>query len=59
MNRIELAEVLRNGESSGVECKRDDIRPERLAAEMVAPLSLEGGVMLLGVEDGGPATRPL
>ena len=53
MNRTELAEALRNGESSGVEFKRDDIRPERLAAEMAALLNLEGGAILLGVEDDG------
>jgi len=53
MNRSELAEMLRNGESSGVEFKRDDIRPEHLAKEMAALLNLEGGHILLGVEEDG------
>ena len=50
MNRAELMDLVRNGESSGVEFKRDDIRPEKLAAEMAALLNLEGGHILLGVE---------
>ncbi len=53
MNRTELAELLHNGESSGVEFKRDDVVPERLAKELAALLNLEGGHILLGVEDDG------
>ncbi len=53
MNHSELAELIRNGESSGVELKRDDIRPEKLAEEMAALLNFEGGCILLGVEDNG------
>jgi ATP-dependent DNA helicase RecG len=56
VNRTELAELIRNGESSGVEFKRDDVRPERLAKEMAALLNLEGGHILLGIEDGGIVT---
>ena len=50
MNRTDLAELIHNGESSGVELKRDDVHPERLAKEMAALLNLEGGHILLGVE---------
>lgn len=53
MNRQELAEMIGNGENSGVEFKRADIRPERLAREIVALLNHEGGHVLLGVEDDG------
>jgi ATP-dependent DNA helicase RecG len=53
MNRTELDEMIRGGESSGVEFKRDDVRPERLAKEMAAFLNLEGGYILLGVEKDG------
>lgn len=53
MNRTELAELVHNGENSGVEFKRDDVRPESLAKEMAALLNLEGGYILLGVEDDG------
>ena len=56
MNRAELAELIRNGENSGVEFKRDDVQPERLAAEIAALLNLEGGHILLGVEDDGAVT---
>jgi ATP-dependent DNA helicase RecG len=45
-----LDELIRNGESSGVDFKRDDVVPERLAKEMAALLNLEGGHVLLGVE---------
>jgi len=53
MNRTELTELIINGESSGVEFKRDDIRPEKLAEEIAALLNLEGGHILLGVENDG------
>ena len=53
MTRGDLAELFRNGESSGVEFKRDDVRPERLAREMAALLNFEGGHVLLGVDDDG------
>jgi ATP-dependent DNA helicase RecG len=36
MNRTELMEIIRNGESSGVEFKRDDVQPVDLAKEIVA-----------------------
>ena len=42
MNRTELEELIRNGENSGVEFKRDDVLPERLAKELAALLNLEG-----------------
>ena len=53
MNQAELLDLIRNGENSGVEFKRDDIRPDQLAKEIVALLNLEGGHILLGVEDDG------
>ncbi|MHA3904718.1 RNA-binding domain-containing protein [Castellaniella sp. WN] len=53
MLRAELLEIIANGESSGVEFKRDDIRPEQLAKEIVALANLRGGMVLLGVEDDG------
>ena len=53
MNRAVLAELRRKGENSGVEFKRDAVTPAKLAREMAALLNLEGGVILLGVEDDG------
>ena len=53
MNRTELIELIRNRENSGVEFKRDDITPERLAGEIVGLLNLNGGHILLGVENDG------
>lgn len=56
MNQTELAELIAGGESSGVEFKRYDICPDRFAREVVALLNLEGGHILLGVEDDGSVT---
>jgi len=53
MLKTELLEIIANGENSGVEFKRDDIRPEQLAKEIVALANLRGGMVLLGVEDDG------
>lgn len=53
MLKAELLEVIANGENSGIEFKRDDIRPEQLAREIVAMLNFQGGMVLLGVEDDG------
>lgn len=51
--RTELLEILANGENSGVEFKRDDLKLEDLAKELVAFSNLEGGMVVLGVEDDG------
>ncbi|WJM79882.1 RNA-binding domain-containing protein [Pectobacterium brasiliense] len=56
MLKSELLEIIANGESSGVEFKRDDIRPEQLAKEVVAMANFQGGCILLGVEDDGSIT---
>jgi len=53
MLKTELLEIIANGESSGIEFKRDDIRPEKLAKEVVAMANVQGGQVLLGVEDDG------
>lgn len=53
MNRTELFDLIRNGENSTLEFKRDDIENHVLAKDLVAFLNLEGGTVLLGVEDDG------
>ena len=53
MNRADLLEKIAGGENSQVEFKRDSVQPGRLAAEMSALLNLEGGHILLGVDDDG------
>jgi ATP-dependent DNA helicase RecG len=61
MTKTELLEIIRNGENSGVEFKRDEIEPRALAKELVALANFEGGSVLLGVEDDGAVfgvTRP-
>ena len=56
MNRTELMEIIRNGESSGGEFKRDDVHPQSLAKEIASLANLEGGCILLGVEKDGTVT---
>jgi len=53
MLKTELLEIITNGENSGIEFKRDDLRPEHLAKEIVAMANLQGGKILIGVEDDG------
>ena len=53
MQKTGLLEIIANGENSGVEFKRDDIRPEQLAKEIVALANHRGGIILIGVEDDG------
>ncbi len=43
MKRAELLELIAGGENSGVEFKRDDLRPEQLAREVVALANFRGG----------------
>jgi ATP-dependent DNA helicase RecG len=51
--RTELLEIIRNGENSGVEFKRDVVQAYDLAKELVAFSNHSGGVVVLGVEDDG------
>ncbi|MCK4830939.1 ATP-binding protein, partial [bacterium] len=53
MTKTELLELINNGESSGVEFKRDTIDNRALAKELVALANLQGGRVLLGIEDDG------
>ena len=53
MTHTELLEIIRNGENSGVEFKRDVIENHDLAKELVAFSNLAGGIVLLGIEDDG------
>ena len=48
MTRSELLELIANGENSGVEFKRDDLRPEQIAKEIVALANSKGGACCWG-----------
>lgn len=56
MTPADLHTLLRQGESSGLEFKRDDLRPEQLAREVVALANFQGGRILVGVGDDGTVT---
>ena len=53
MTRSELLELIAHGENAGVEFKRDDLRSEQLAKEVVALANFQGGRILIGVDDDG------
>ena len=53
MNKADLIEMVRSGEDSTLEFKRDDVPNHDLAKALTAFLNLEGGTVLLGVEDDG------
>ncbi|MFH1890568.1 MAG: ATP-binding protein, partial [Candidatus Kuenenbacteria bacterium] len=50
-----IFDLINQQEDSKLEFKLDDIHPNDLAAEMVAFTNLEGGIILLGVNDKGEA----
>ncbi len=53
MKQDELLEILRNGESSAVEFKTEDVHANTLAEEIAAFANFEGGTVLIGVDDNG------
>ena len=56
MLKTELLELIANGENSGLEFKRDEVRPEQFAKEVVALANFQGGRIILGVDDDGTIT---
>jgi ATP-dependent DNA helicase RecG len=56
MKREDVLDLIRNGEDSGLEFKRDDVTNYDLAREIVSFLNFAGGAVLLGVEDDGTIT---
>ncbi|MCP5503332.1 MAG: putative DNA binding domain-containing protein [Leptospiraceae bacterium] len=51
MSPEELYKIIQQPENSLVEFKRDDIRPESLAKEIVAFANFKGGHIIIGVDD--------
>jgi len=61
LTRTKLSEWIRSGENSGIEFNRDTIDKSALAKKIVAFANLQGGCILLGVDDDGSIagiTRP-
>jgi len=56
MDRTEFFEIIANGENSHVDFERDDCQSAFLAREVSDLLNLQGGFLLLGVEDDGQVT---
>lgn len=53
MNKAELLEILKNGESSTIEFKTEDVHAVSLTEEIVAFTNMGGGKILIGVDDSG------
>lgn len=53
MKPEDVLDLIRNGEDSSVEFKRDVVTNHDLAKEIVSLLNVAGGTILLGVEDDG------
>jgi len=53
MNKKQALEMIAKGESATLELKRDSLKPEQLAKEIVAFANQKGGTIILGVEDDG------
>ena len=53
MLESEIQDLIAAGEGAKVEFKRDDLRPEQLARELVSFANMNGGTILVGVEDDG------
>ena len=56
MNKEQILELITNGESSTVEFKQEDVRPDSLASEIVSFSNFAGGTILIGVSDQGQIT---
>jgi ATP-dependent DNA helicase RecG len=49
MNKIELLNIIKNGENSYIEFKEENIKNKELAEEFVAFANGEGGTVLIGI----------
>lgn len=53
MLKGDLLELISNGEGAKIEFKTDDVRPESVAKEIVSFANMNGGYILIGVENNG------
>lgn len=53
MTKKQALDLIAKGESATLEFKRDSVKPEQLAKEIVAFANQKGGTIILGVEDDG------
>jgi ATP-dependent DNA helicase RecG len=51
-----IAELIAQGENNSIEFKSSQVRAESVAKEMVAFSNMQGGVLLIGIEDTGEVT---
>ncbi len=53
MKPSNIIEIIKQGENSAVEFKSADVKPDAMAKEMISFANMNGGVILIGVEDNG------
>lgn len=55
MNNIKqnINEIIKQGENSAIEFKSADVKSENIAKEITAFANMDGGIILIGVEDDG------
>ena len=53
MRKAELQDIIERGEGAKIEFKRDGLRPDQLARQIVSFANMNGGRILVGVEDDG------
>jgi len=51
MDAVELQDIIRSGETSRVQFKREFDNQDKIAAEMIAMSNTKGGIIVFGVED--------
>ena len=50
---LKIIQLIDQGENTAIEFKREDVKPENMAKELVAFANSSGGTILLGVENDG------
>ncbi len=51
MNHSNLIEIIHQGENSAIEFKSADVKTDSLAKEIIAFANMNGGIILIGIED--------
>lgn len=51
MKSADIVEIIKQGENSAIEFKSANVKPESIAKEIIAFANMNGGIILIGVED--------
>ena len=53
MKTSDIFDIIRQGENSAIEFKSEDVKHLNIAKEIIAFANMNGGIILIGVEDNG------